>query len=193
MNEYNSQIFFVFAEKLHHTLHVVLQSAFLPYCRARQSVAIWRSKVARLRWGWVGWIVWGPWEQIGKVPRKQNQGHQDRFLSTQENAWLFCIWQWSCLVGAGSPWSPLPGLPHPNSFLSQVSAARCQGALSPQGEPWARCWCSRGEMDLRKALLSKRICIGLEGSVFSERHVSHYDGNFQGSQFILPEVWKYGI
>lgn len=30
-----------------------------------------------------------------------------------------------------SPWSPFLGLPHPNTFLSEVRAARCQGALGP--------------------------------------------------------------
>lgn len=51
-------------------------------------------------------------------------------------------------------------------FLSEVSEARYHGALSPEGEPGSWCLCFKYEMELREALLSKRICIGLEDFSF---------------------------
>lgn len=163
MNEYNSQNIFCFCRK----------ATSLSPCRSSVCFsALLQSKIVcsyltlqggqtQVGMGGVGCLrVPGTDKESAK---EAEQGHQDWFLSTQESAWPSCIWQWFCLVGARSPWSPLSRLPHPNTFLSEVNAARCQGVLSPQGGPWARCWCSKGEMELREVLLNKRICIGPEG------------------------------
>lgn len=74
------KIFFVFAEKPHDTLHVVLQSAFLPYCRARQSAAIWPPR--RPDSGGDGWggLFEGPWNRLGKYQGSRVRGTKTGFF-----------------------------------------------------------------------------------------------------------------